>query len=316
MTRVLVLAGGLSPERDVSLRSGRRLAQALKDSGFDVSVRDVDATLVDALAADRPDVVVPLVHGSAGEDGALRDVLEVLGLPYVGSRPGPSRLAFDKPAAREVLTRAGAAVPAGVALPHAVFRDLGAGPLLSAVIEHLGLPVVVKPARGGSALGVTVVEASEALPSAMVGAFAYDETVLIEAFIAGTELAISVIDLGDGPIALPAVEIEPVRGRYDYAARYTAGDVEFFAPARLDADVAARAAELAVAAHKSLGLEDWSRTDIIVDEYGVPWFLEATVAPGMTETSLLPQAAGAAGYDVGELMGKLVARAELRGSRL
>jgi D-alanine-D-alanine ligase len=150
----------------------------------------------------------------------------------------------------------------------------------------------------------------------MVGAFAYDETVLIEAFIAGTELAISVIDLGDSPIALPAVEIEPVRGRYDYAARYTAGDVEFFAPARLDADVAARAAELAVAAHKSLGLEDWSRTDIIVDEHGVPWFLEATVAPGMTETSLLPQAAGAAGYDVGELMGKLVSRAELRGSRL
>ena len=316
MTSVLVLAGGLSPERDVSLRSGRRLAQALKDSGLDVDVRDVDSSLVESLAADPPDVVVPLVHGAAGEDGALRDVLEVLGLPYVGSRPGPSRLAFDKPMAREVLTRAGAAVPAGVALPHSVFRDLGAGALLNAVVEHLGLPVVVKPARGGSALGVTIVETREDLPSAMVGAFAYDETVLIEAFVSGTELAVSVIDLGDGPIALPAVEIEPVRGRYDYAARYTAGDVEFFAPARLAQDVADRVAELAIAAHVHLGLEDWSRTDIIVDEHGVPWFLEATVAPGMTETSLLPQAAAAAGYDVGDLMGQLVKRAEARGSRL
>lgn len=316
MTSVLVLAGGLSPERDVSLRSGRRLAQALKDAGLDVEVRDVDSSLVEALAAERPDVVVPLVHGSAGEDGALRDVLEVLGLPYVGSRPGPSRLAFDKPAAREVLSRTGVAVPAGVALPHAVFRDLGAGALLSAVVDHLGLPVVVKPARGGSALGVTIVESREALPAAMVGAFAYDETVLIERFIEGVELAVSVVDLGDGPVALPAVEIEPVRGRYDYAARYTAGDVEFFTPARLTDEVAAAVAEVALAAHTSLGLSDWSRTDIIVDGLGVPWFLEATVAPGMTETSLLPLAAEAAGYDVGELMSRLVVLAELRGSRL
>jgi len=316
MTSVLVLSGGLSPERDVSLRSGRRLSQALKDQGFEVSVRDVDASLVDALAAEPPDVVVPMVHGAAGEDGALRDVLEVLGLPYVGSRPGPSRLAFDKPAAREVLHRAGAAVPPGVALPHAVFRDLGAGALLNAVVEHLGLPVIVKPARGGSALGVSVVTTREDLPSAMVAAFAYDETVLIEAFIAGTELAISVVDLGAGPVALPAVEIAPVSGRYDYAARYTAGDVEFFAPSRLPSEVADRAAELALAAHTSLGLDDWSRTDIIVDVHGVPWFLEAAVAPGMTETSLLPQAAAAAGHEVGKLMGDIVTRAQRRGSRL
>ena len=154
---VAVLAGGLSHERDVSLRSGRRVAEALRSAGAEVRVLDVDAGLLAALAADRPAVVFPLLHGQAGEDGAVRDVLELLDLPYVGARPAACRVAFDKPVAKTVLETAGLRVPEGVALPHETFRELGAALVLEAIVARLGLPLVVKPSRGGSALGVSVI---------------------------------------------------------------------------------------------------------------------------------------------------------------
>jgi D-alanine-D-alanine ligase len=304
--RVLVLAGGLSHERDVSLRSGARVAEALRDAGCEVAVRDVDATLLPALEADRPDVVWPLLHGAAGEDGAVRDVLELLGLPYVGSRPAPCRAAWDKPVAKAVLARAGVATPASVALPHGTFRELGAVAVLAAIRDRLALPLAVKPAHGGSALGVTVVRQEAALPRAMVDCFAYGEVALVESAVTGTEVAVSVVDTGTGPRALPAVEIVADGGVYDYDARYTAGATEFFVPARLDPQAAQRVAEVALLAHTELGLRHVSRTDVILDADGVPWFLEANVAPGTTETSLLPQAALAAGHDLGALYRSLV----------
>ncbi len=305
---VVVLAGGLSHERDVSLRSGRRVAEALRDHGIPADVADVDAQLIGALHDRQPDVVLPMLHGAAGEDGSIRDVLELLGIAYVGARADACRVAFDKPVAKAVVAAAGVAVPDAVALPAEVFRELGAGVLLGAVEKRLGLPLVVKPTRGGSSLGMSVVRQFEELPAAMVAAYAYGDTALIERFVSGTEVAVSVVSDGGGLRVLPAVEILPDSGVYDYAARYTAGTTQFYAPARLSSDVAAAVETAALAAHQALHLRDLSRIDLIV-EGGVVYFLEANVAPGMTETSLFPQAVAAAGLGFGPVLADLVAAA-------
>ena len=314
--RVLVLAGGLSHERDVSLRSGRRVAEALRDAGCPVIERDVDANLLGALRDGVADVVWPLLHGATGEDGAVRDVLELIEVPYVGSTPAACRRAWDKPVAKSVARGAGLASPESVALPHGTFRELGAQGVLAAIVHHLGLPLVVKPARGGSALGVTVVRNAADLPRAMVECFAYGDVALVERMVEGLEVAVSVIDTGDGPRVLPAVEIVADGGVYGYDARYVAGATEFFCPARLTADVARAVAEAAVTAHLAFGLRHLSRTDLIVDREGRPWFLEVNVAPGMTETSLLPQSVAAAGEDVGPLYRRLVEAATAEGCRV
>lgn len=307
-TRVVVLAGGLSAERDVSLRSGRRVAEALRAIApeFEVTEADVDSSLLDGFRADPPACVIPLLHGAAGEDGSLRDVLESLGIPFVGSVGDACRLAFDKPIAKSLLSGFGVNTPTSVALPHSTFRELGAQPVLNAVIDRIGLPLIVKPTKGGSALGASVVRAAAEFPSAMVGAFAYSEVALMEHFAEGTEVSVCIYETADGPVALPAVEIVPPAGIYDYNARYTAGTTEFFVPARLATDVAEAVAAVALEAHSGLGLRDWSRTDLIVDSDGTPWFLEVNVAPGMTETSLFPQALLEAGVGLGELTRDLV----------
>ncbi|MBK6762375.1 MAG: D-alanine--D-alanine ligase [Micrococcales bacterium] len=302
---VVVLAGGLSAERDVSLRSGRRLAEALRGEGYEVRVLDVDAALLPALQSDPPEVVIPLVHGAAGEDGSLADVLEALEIRYVGSGPVACRQTFDKAIAKGIVADRGVAVPRGFSLPHGIFRDLGAQGVMAAILDRLGLPLMVKPTRGGSALGATLVRTGEELPPAMVAAFAYGDSAMLEEYVTGTEVAVSVVDLGDGPQAWPAVEIQPRSGIYDYAARYTAGETEFFVPARISAEAAQRCAEAAVVAHTSLGLRHWSRADFIVTGDDV-CFLESNVAPGMTETSLFPQAAAAAGYALGAVAAALV----------
>ncbi|MGZ4480194.1 MAG: D-alanine--D-alanine ligase family protein [Nocardioidaceae bacterium] len=304
--RVVVLAGGLSHERDVSIRSGRRVAEALRDAGTEVVERDVDATLLTALRDQRPDCVLPLLHGVTGEDGAIREVLEMLGLPYVGARPAACRAAFDKPVAKAVVARAGLHTPAGVALAHETFRELGAAAVMDGLVGSVGLPLIVKPAKGGSALGCTVVREPGALAGAMVNAFAYGDTALVEHLVEGTEVAVPVVDTGDGPRPLPVVAIEPDGGVYDYTARYTAGSTEFVVPAKLPDDLAAECARVAVAAHEALGLRDLSRSDLMVDADGTVWFLEVNVAPGLTETSTVPLSVQAAGLDLGALMAELV----------
>jgi D-alanine-D-alanine ligase len=306
---IVVLAGGLSHEREVSERSGRRVAEALRNRGHEVEVFDTDASLLNKLADSNPDVVIPMLHGSAGEDGSLREILDALGFAYVGADPVACRNTFDKPVAKAIVESAGIAVPQGVALPHALFRELGADGVIKAIVAKLGLPLMVKPSRGGSALGATVVHEAHHLPGALVAAFAYGEITVIEQFIEGTEIAVGVIEAADGPRALPAVEIRPDSGVYDYTARYTAGFTEFFCPARISDEIAEVAAKAAVIAHLSLNLTDLSRSDLIVDKFGGVWFLEANVAPGMTETSLFPQALEAVGSELGEVMEHLALQA-------
>ncbi len=297
--RIVVLSGGISHERDVSLRSGRRVADSLAEHGIRVELRDPDAGLLAWLRNDRPDVIWPALHGASGEDGALRGLLEFLGIPFVGSRSEAARLAWDKPTAKIVVARAGVATPRSITLPRDAFRELGADAVFEAIADELPVPLVVKPAQGGSAQGVTIVEDRANLPRAMVDAYTYGDVALVEQRITGTEIAVGIIDTGDGPVALPAVEIEPLSGVYSFEARYNAGETRFYVPARIAPEVADAAAQAALTAHRALGLRHLSRVDLIVDGAGTPWFLEANVLPGLTETSLLPQALDAAGHDLG-----------------
>lgn len=297
--RAVVLAGGISHERDVSLRSGRRVADGLIEQGLTVELRDPDATLLSYLVSNAPDVVWPALHGASGEDGALRGILETMGIPFVGSTADSARLAWDKPTAKVLASRAGVSTPASVALSRDVFRELGAQSVLRSLEGHLGVPLVVKPAQGGSAQGVSLVDDAAQLPRAMVDAYTYCDVALIEKRVVGTEVAIGIIDSGAGPVALPAVEIQPISGVYSFEARYNAGETRFFTPARLTESVGERAAQAALAVHRALELRHLSRIDLIIDADGEPWFLEANVVPGLTETSLLPQALEAAGHDLG-----------------
>lgn len=313
LDRALVLAGGLSHERDVSLRSGRRVADALRAVGVDVEVRDADAALLSEVEADAPDAAFVALHGATGEDGALREILELLELPYVGATPDACRVAFDKPTAKAMVRAANLVTPDSITLPKETFHDLGATAVLDRIVARLGLPLFVKPARGGSALGAGVVRNARELPAAMVECFAYGDTALIERCVEGTEVAVGVVDLATGPRALPPVEIVPDGDMYDYAARYTPGKAEFFAPARLSEAVTCAVADVAVTAHTTLGLRDLSRSDLIVDAAGTVHFLEVNVAPGMTETSTLPLALDAASLELGAVCRDLLHIAAHRG---
>ncbi len=311
LNRVVILAGGLSHERDVSLRSGRRVAEAMAGAGLDVTVRDVDAELMSWLRNEKPDCVIPLLHGEAGEDGALREVLDLAAVAYVGAAPAAARVAFDKPIAKQVVAGVGIRTPASVALPADTFREVGAAAVMEALVDRLGLPLFVKPAKGGSALGCTRVDSVADLPNAMVACFSYGPVALVEQCVLGIEVALPVLDVGpDGaPEALPGVEIRPDGGVYDYTARYTAGATEFVVPAELSPGAAEECARVAVLAHDSLGLRDVSRSDLIVDSQDQVWFLEVNVAPGMTETSLVPLSLQAAGLELGAVFAQLAERA-------
>jgi D-alanine-D-alanine ligase len=312
---VIVLSGGLSHERDVSLRSGRRVSQALRSRGIEVVESDVDATLLSRLAEHPGSVVFPLLHGEAGEDGALREVFELIGVPFVGSVGSACRVAFDKSIATTIVRGAGIRTPTQVALPYETFRELGAPVLVQALGDQLGFPMMIKPSRSGSALGCSKVTRAHELPAAMVGAYAYGSVAVIEEFVEGTEVTVPVVDRGNGPIALPAVEIRPESGVYDYTARYTAGATRFLCPAEVTDEVANACADVALRVHAVFGLRDLSRTDLIVTAQGEPVFLEVNVAPGMTETSTVPLAIETAGWSLGKMCADLVHAAAARSGR-
>ena len=309
--RVAVLKGGRSLEREVSLRSGANAEAALRRLGHEVLEVDVDQHLVRTLRAERPEAAFVALHGKGGEDGTVQELLEILEIPYTGPGVLACERAMDKVVAKAHFAAAGVATPPAFAFNQDAFRELGAAEALPDIVERLGLPIVVKPAKQGSALGIRVVREAGELPGALMGALAYDDRVLLERFVVGRELAISVLGTGE-PWALPVVEAIP-RGRdfYDFEARYTPGLTDLVAPARLDDALAQETARLAIACYRALGCRGVSRVDMLLDADGGLWVLEINAIPGMTDTSLLPKAAEAAGQRFGEVVERILADAAL-----
>ena len=304
MSRVAVLKGGRSFERQVSLRSGARVEDALRRLGHEVIGIDVGADLVARLREAAPDVAFLALHGPDGEDGTVQELLEVMGIRYTGSRVSACVRTADKVLAKHELRDAGVPTPDWVAFTQTAFRELGAADALPAIEERLAFPIVVKPAGQGSALGVKLARTAGDVPGALVAAFSYDAKVLLERHIQGRDLAVSVL----GGRALPVVEAIPNdHAEYDFEHRYEIGATEFRCPAELPDGAAERAQELALRAWEVLGLAGVARVDLMLDaSTGELWVLEANTIPGMTETSLLPMAADAAGIGFDRLIGEVL----------
>jgi D-alanine-D-alanine ligase len=294
VSRVAVLKGGSSLERQVSLKSGARVEDALERLGHEVVPIDVGADLIARLREDAPDVAFVAMHGRDGEDGTVQELLEILGIPYTGSGVLACARTIDKVLTKHLLVEAGLPTPEFFSFNETAFERLGAGQTLPAIEERLSFPIVVKPARGGSALGIKFASSAKDVPGALVNAFSYDDRVLLERYVAGRDLAVSVVD-GFG--ALPVVEAVPVEEEfYDFEARYEIGRTRFVCPAELPEEVTARAQEIALAAYRLLGMYGFGRVDLMLEEAsGELFVLEANAIPGLTETSLLPQAADAGG---------------------
>jgi D-alanine-D-alanine ligase len=308
---IAVLKGGRSLEREVSLRSGANVEAALRRLGHDVVGIDVDQHLVRRLRAESPEAVFVALHGRGGEDGTVQELLEILGLPYTGPGALACRRAMDKVGAKAAFEEAGVPVPPSHAFTQEAFREMGAAETLPEIQRQLGLPLVVKPARQGSALGITLAREPGEVPAAILTALAYDDRVICERFVPGRELAVSVIGGADA-WALPVVEAVP-QGRefYDFEARYTPGLTAFHAPAELPDDLAQEAARLALACYRALGCRGFARVDMLLDPDDGLWVLELNPIPGMTDTSLLPRAADAAGLGFDEVVERVLAQAAL-----
>lgn len=305
--KIAVLMGGRSLEREVSLASGAHVASALEALGYYVLQLDVTPDLVETLRSEKPEAAYIALHGRQGEDGTVQELLEFLGIPYTGPGVVASYLAWDKSVTKHLFAANGIPTPAWITLTADAFKEAGAASALDRVPEVVGdFPLVVKPTTQGSALGLTKVERPEELAEALLGALGFGSAAVVEKWIAGTELAVSVLGGPEAPQVLPPVEIVPKSGLYDFNAMYTRGETDFFVPARLDAAVLAEVERLAGAVHTLLGCRDVSRVDMVVSADGTPYVLECNTSPGMTETSLLPMAASAAGMTFQDVVSRIV----------
>jgi D-alanine-D-alanine ligase len=303
VSRVAVLKGGRSLERQVSLRSGARVEDALERLGHDVVALDVGPDLIVRLREAAPDVAFIAMHGRDGEDGTVQELLEILDIPYTGSGVLACMRATDKVLAKHLMIEAGIPTPEFFAFSETAFRELGAADALPAIEERLEFPIVVKPSSQGSALGIKFARSAADVPAALVAAFSYDSRVLLERHIDGRDLAVSILD-GE---PLPVVEAVPRNDEfYDFEARYEIGRTEFVCPAELPDGVTEQAQELALSTYRLLGCSAFGRVDLMLGADGELTVLEANPIPGLTETSLLPQAAEAAGISFDELDGRIV----------
>jgi D-alanine-D-alanine ligase len=314
MSRVAVLKGGRSLERQVSLKSAAQVEDALERLGHEVIAIDAGSDLVSRLREAEADVAFVAMHGRDGEDGTVQELLEIVGVPYTASGVSSCIRCMDKVIAKHALRDAGLPTPDFYAFNETAFRELGAAEALPAIEERLDFPIVVKPAAGGSALGIKFAGTAADVPGALVSAFSYDTKVLLERHVAGRDLAISILEGDDGPEALPIVEAVPNEGdAYDFEARYEIGRTTFVCPAELDDEMAARAQQVALDAYRVLGCYGFARVDLMLEyETGELYILEANAIPGLTETSLLPQAAEAAGIGFDELIARVLDRAFAR----
>jgi D-alanine-D-alanine ligase len=311
MSRVAVLKGGRSLERQVSLKSGARVEEALAHLGHEVVSIDVGADLVERLLAERPAVAFIALHGRDGEDGTVQELLEVMGIPYTGSGVSACIRAADKVLAKHAMRDSGIPTPDFYAFNETAFRELGAAVALPAIEERLRFPIVVKPACQGSALGIKFARTPADVPTALVAAFSYDRKVLLERHVSGRDLAVSILEEDGSPRALPIVEAVPRdEDFYDFESRYVIGRTTFLCPAELPDQVAERAASLALEVYELIGCSGFARVDIMLEaDTDELYVLELNAIPGLTETSLLPQAADAAGIGFDELVGRILERA-------
>ncbi|MDD3776635.1 MAG: D-alanine--D-alanine ligase [Actinomycetota bacterium] len=303
---IAVLMGGRSLEREVSIKSGQRISNALRKLGYNVIKLDMDQNIIDNLIQSKIDVAYIALHGKDGEDGTVQGMLETLEIPYTGPGVYPNMLSFDKIISKQIFTKFDIPTPPFYFLNESSFRELGASKLLPLIIDKLGLPLIVKPSAQGSALGIKMVQKKEEFSDAIISALGYSKKILIEKYIEGCELAVSII--GDKkPKILPSVEIVPQKDFFDFSSRFSVDETEYFVPARLDKNQIKSVEETALRVHQVLDCTKLSRVDIIFDkENNVPYVLELNTSPGMTDTSLLPMAALEAGISFEQLVDKIV----------
>jgi D-alanine-D-alanine ligase len=312
LAKVAVLKGGRSLERQVSLRSGAQIEDALQRLGHETVVVDAGFDLVEQLRGAAPDVAFVALHGRDGEDGTVQELLEAIGVPYTGSGPSACIQCSDKVLAKHLMRDAGIPTPDFYSFNETSFRELGAAAALPDIEAKLAFPLVVKPASQGSALGIKFAAESSEVPSALVSAFSYGRKVLLERYVQGRDLAVSVLDspAGGEPRALPVVEAVPrEEDFYDFEARYQIGRTTFVCPAELPEQITTRAQQLALEVYRLLGCHGFARVDLMLAEDEEMFVLETNTVPGFTETSLLPQAADAAGIDFDELVSQVLATA-------
>jgi D-alanine-D-alanine ligase len=309
--KVAVLRGGRSAERDVSLRSGAQVEQALTSRGHAVTGIDPDLTTWDVLRDGGFDCVFNALHGRLGEDGTVQGMLELLGLPYTGSGVLASALCMDKARANAMMAAAGLRIPMFEELE---IKEGVAAEVVEKLVATYGLPVVIKPVREGSTIGLTIAKDADEVASGLVLAARYDRRVMIQKFASGTEITVGVLATPELEV-LPTLEIVSDNPVYDYDAKYTAGKSHHIIPARISERAQADASEAAKRAFVELGCAGMARVDIIVDEHSNPWVLEVNTVPGLTEVSLLPDAAKAAGVAFDELCQRLIDHAVARSER-
>lgn len=306
--KVAVLFGGRSAEREISLKSGTMVLEALLRNGVDAHAFDPATQGIAELASGAFDRAVIALHGRFGEDGTIQGALEWMGLPYTGSGVMASALAMDK-----IFTKA-VWLSEGLSTPDYVRLTPGFDP--ASVIARLGLPLIVKPAQEGSTLGLTKVKSAAEFQAAFELAYQYDPNVLAEKFVKGQELTVPVLGEGSSAHALPVIRIQAPGGNYDYHNKYVGNDTQYFCPSGLDLDFEKAVQELCVKAYRVLGCSGWGRADVLVDEAGKPWLLEMNTSPGMTDHSLVPMGARAAGVSYDQLVLKIAAGASLKATGL
>jgi D-alanine-D-alanine ligase len=305
--RVAVACGGRSLEREVSLRSGGRAADALATLGYDVTVLDPDARFVRSIRELDPDFVFVAMHGRGGEDGTLQDLLEILGVPYTGSDVHASGRCLDKHTFKQLMQAQGLPTPEWHSFNREAFSEFGAAESLDQLAEQLGFPFVLKPARQGSSLGIKFVETPEEFSPAIVGALGYDDRVLIERYVAGRELAVTVLGPADAPDVLPVIEIETDEPFYSFRAHYDPGAATM-SEAELPDELRERVGTVAAQAYSAAGCRDLGRVDLILDDESVPQILEINTIPGLTETGPTRYAAQAAGMEFSDLIARVISR--------
>ncbi|MBA0195756.1 D-alanine--D-alanine ligase [Pectobacterium brasiliense] len=299
--KVAVLLGGTSAEREVSLLSGQAVLAGLKEAGINAHAVDTRDVSVTTLKEEGFTKIFIALHGRGGEDGTLQGVLEFLGLPYTGSGVMASALTMDKLRTKQVWQAVGLPVSPYVALDRRHYSETAANALL-AKFTHLGLPLIVKPSREGSSVGMSKVNTLSELPAALEEAFRHDDDILIEKWLSGPEYTVAI--LGDD--VLPSIRIQPAGTFYDYEAKYLSDDTQYFCPSGLPDDQEQALAGLAMAAYRAVGCSGWGRVDFMLDSDGAFYLLEVNTSPGMTSHSLVPMAARQRGLTFSQLVVKIL----------